>query len=692
MPIAWSTSITTPPASSGISWGWDEALDLGTTGDYFVHAVDGDNLNAGTTAAAPFATIAHALTTVGAGNAGVIRLMGDGVKYREQISMISGQDNANRIEILAYGTNRPIWTGGEQITGFVPCVEADASIVGSNWANIYKKTGVTKTDFADDDPFNMNLFENNVQMQMCIGWTGSSLGDKFFMGNTADWYTADSVTTDGSNNIQSYNSASLTGAFSATQIENAYVYGHTSPNAAFVSSIASVSGSTITLTDQTQDYEDNGNQDRFALVNLLPTMEAGQYGFVDNGATVDVYLWPTSSANLTSGIEYCARVHCILFFNRSHWSVKGVRFQQVSGVSGTRPGAFILQPAGNVANNITLENNLFYGRFTLEGGAPGATTLWSVNNLKVHHNTIERAQNSFGFTFFGDVNSPTSETIPATDLDFQQNYVFRSSRAAFRFYTQHDAIVAHNKAEMCGLAAHANKVNFYEHCHRFLVWGNVFVDVDGYATWQKASQGHWLFNYFYATRQSVSNNSRALVDQNNTFEPPSGYLEESGETLIANNAFLPQPVAYNGTSENTLVMTTDSSVAEINSTVTFTALNNLVHGMQVRQPHLITEIAGNWNTGPDGAYNANDTAAAGADVYTAPATGDFTIKTGAAIRSASGNSLTAKITAMQVIFGDRFTNWNLDCLGNEFSAAAPPVGPVAGYDYTALQGSLPLVV
>jgi hypothetical protein len=146
-----------------------------------------------------------------------------------------------------------------------------------------------------------------------------------------------------------------------------------------------------------------------------------------------------------------------------------------------------------------------------------------------------------------------------------------------------------------------------------------------------------------------------------------------------NNTWLPGPQAIGGTASNGLAI----GKALANTAVFWDVHNNLYNGDDPTVSGQITAWGGNWNTGPDGAYNGNDTAAAQTDVWTDPANGDFTIKTGAAIRSASSQQdLTSIIATLTAQFGDRFTRWDRDAAGRIFNKTNPPVGAVNNYDYT----------
>ncbi len=669
---------TAAPSPGLLSQGWDDSLDLGTDGDLFVDAVNGSDSNDGLTIGTAKQTIGAAISVASAGDTIRVRTG----TYREQVTMASGASDANRTEVFGYAAEKPIVTGADALTGWVACDSGDNSRVGSNWASMYKRTGLAKTAIANDEPICLNLHENGTKMDLCVGWDGDVVGDKFFFTNPKDFYTADSVNTSGGN-IQSYVDSGVTGAYTSTQIENCLLIGHADPNVNFFTTVTGVSGTTISIADTSQEYETNANRDNYCLVNLLPAMVQGEFGWWDNGdGTIDVYCWPNDSANLTSNIEYSVRPHCFDISGESHITLKGLDLRQSAGFSGTRDGPAIGSYLfSSKYQNVTIEHCRVKGVFALGGGEAGIT-IRHTDNVKIHNCTIEDIQGGFGIEFTADVNSPLSTTSFCEGMDLQFNKVTRSAGAAYRFYTCLDGVVAFNRAEGCGRAAHANKMNFYEQCDSILIWGNSFIDCDGYLTFQEASGLVWAFNFADATGASESNTSRTFVDQNNGTTPPNEYNGGTLDMYVINNTFLPAPVAISGTAENGMAVT-DSNTA--NDAISFTVLNNLYHGHVVAEAGLIDAWSGNWNTGPDGIYTVGNISATPENVWTHPSIGDFSILAASPIRSATGDSIQTIIdTVLKPLFSDRFSGWDMDALGNTFDDTSPPVGAVEGYDYADL--------
>jgi hypothetical protein len=674
-------SLATTPA---FVQGWTSGVDYGVTGDYFVDPVSGSDVgNAGTSVGDAYATIAKALTQV-SGTGGKIKLVGDGVKFRERVTMVSGADNNNRVIIEPYSNHVPIWTGGEVMTGWTPCVSGDAAVVGSNWASMYKKTGVANSTFYGSNPQNANIFENDVQLLQCVAWSGGDLNDKFHQSNLREGFTADSVQRDGSDNILSYTDASVVATYTTAQIENCVLVGMASPNVAFYTTISGVSGNVITITDQTQTYEDNDDRDKFSLANMLPAMEQGQWGYVNNGTTSDLYIWPNDTANVASNIEVCARHECITASAKDNWTLQGIQFQQVATSDSSIAGSFIYQgtQATITKANITIKNCKFYGFSTNKNANRFMIRIAGSDNVLIENNTFENGQGCYGVYLSGYGTSTGTGTDFAVDCVFKRNFVKKTSQTPVWFTGLATFVLAHNRFEQTGMAAHGNKTSLYSQMKDGLVWGNSYVDADGYFTYQRASRLNWLFNMGMGTRSSTSTTGRVFADQNNS-STPADWEAENGEFKIMNNTFWVQPIYYDNASD-TNKNSVSLSYTSATTAVTFDVQNNIMHGMIENTAGRVTTSNNNWDTHPDSAFSVNDVQVAGSTMYENGSIGDYRIKAGAAIRSESGNSISSLITSLTSTYGHLFSDWTLDCLGNTITHSAPGIGAVADYDYADL--------
>ena len=312
------------------------------------------------------------------------------------------------------------------------------------------------------------------------------------------------------------------------------------------------------------------------------------------------------------------------------------------------------------------------------------TAIWLVNvdNIIIRNVTVQHVQGCHGTFVSGDVNAPLSATDPSDTVDYQNNYILKSERSPFRFYTTRDAVVAYNRAKDCGLASHANKVNFYEQCSLILCWGNSWENCGGYATWQETSSIFWLFNHIPATKDSEVNTSRSLQDQGNGTLAPNDYDGDPHQSYVVCNALIPGPIATTGSASNGLAITKDNVPG---SAMFYNVLNNLYNGNAVTDMGQISSWLNNWNTGAGGAIDPSDTQTTAAAVWTDPGNGDFSIRAGAAFRSATGTSIATLIDTIIIPrFGDRFTRHDRDLAGATFAKASPPVGCLVDPDGYAL--------
>lgn len=670
------------PTPPGFIQGWTAGLDYGTEGTYYVDPINGSDANVGSFAA-PFATINHATTQL-AGVGGKVKLIGDGVKFREQVPLRAGAANSP-IVIEPYSTHVPIWTGGEQLTGWVQCTAADEAIVGPNYASVYKVVNIPNTSFPESDPNLAHIFEGSTMLNVSVSWEGNTLGDKFYTTDLAQGWTADSVQVNASNQIQSYTDASVSTLYTAAQIEAATLVGMRQGNNAFETTIASVVGDVITPTDQTQIYETNASKDKFILRNIIPAIEQGQWAFYNNGnGTSNLYIWPNNPANVTSEIEICARKNCLYSGSTpiGEWEVHGIDFRQVA----TRldaDGAFIYMGGySSIVHNVVIKNCRFYGATINNSSKNGLLTLAGVASSLVENCTIENAQNTWGMQVFGQFTNEGPGTEFCFNNVVRRNHFKKSAQTPIWTAGQASFVFAHNKIEETGLGAHGNKSSLYAQTKDALFWGNTFINCDGYLTWQRASRLYLLFNHAPATRQATTSGARAMVDQNGDFAP-SEWENENGECLILNNTLWSQPVTF-------LTPTAQKNSITLghtgNPSVTFVMKNNICHGVIENVAGRITTSQNNWDTHDGGVFTVNDVAMPKAD-YTDPSTGDFTLTAGATIRAETGDSIATEIAALQTKFGALFDDWTLDALGNTIDHANPRIGAVVDYDYSTLRGS-----
>ena len=290
--------------------------------------------------------------------------------------------------------DRFVISGGEALPGLVPCVAADAAVVGPNWPSMFKAT-VAKSLFPDDDALSGNLCENGVQMPLSCERADRS--DAFFLTKSSYWHTADEVELSGAN-ITGFKLPSMTDGYTKAQLETAKIYFVTEPN---------VTRQTALVFDEGDDfmrpvggpfvYENNTSKDNFALFNLPAAARPGEWGFTENGSNVTIYVRPADPASVAAGlIEYAARDIGL----------------HVSGEDDVEVAEFVVRQQGcpskercpiTVAGSDRVHLHDFSVSDTYSPGNSGYAQIFcrGGDDPHIHHFTLERAQGMFGMFLSG---------------------------------------------------------------------------------------------------------------------------------------------------------------------------------------------------------------------------------------------------------------------------------------------------
>lgn len=681
-------------AAGSFPVGWDASADLGTTGDYFVDAVSGSDGNNGLTVGTAFATIGHALTTGGGG--ATYRLIGNNVKYREKVSLVSGNSAADRTEILGYGTDKPIITGAEVLTGLTQCTSADAAVLGAtlgvNGSPVYKAT-LAKSALVDPASGKIaNLHEAGTRLSLALDWTGGDENDPDFQQNINDWLTADTTHTyddSGTTRIDGYTLTSVTNNYTQAQIERMWIYGYAAGNRTYSSEITSFDTGTnkINLTNTTAAYGGaDANADRFALFNALPNMSVGQWGYVENGSNWDIYVYPNNPANVTSEIEYSAREQIFAARGISNIRIEGIQGRQAAGAVSTFDGGFYEAKDLAAKANVTIQNCLIDGM--LGAGLHGVIDTALVSDMDVKRCTITNVLGLRGVNLNGYPQVAPNENLTqfAYRAHIDRNHIERVEMSGIRGTALYDSVASHNLIKTCSRETHENKTNVYLQTYSFLWWGNRIIDTGGYLTWQESVPAG-MFNYIEGdVRNGSGTNNRTVVDQNAGLTPADWVSPADPFTAPwGNNTLMPTKEVYGDTAQNGFSITEDSLT---NDTAQYNVLNNVFHGWEVQDAPQLADWSNNWNTASDGTYDVSDTASNLDDTYAGAAFGDFRIREGAAIRSATGDDLTSIISALSSRY-TFFTEWSRDAFGDTFTAATPPMGASVNFKWVNAAGSAP---
>jgi len=305
--IIWPDSIagrlmsSTSPPMITILRGYQPSTDNGTTGDLFVDQATGSDANPGTLGS-PKLTISGAMSIATAGQ--VIRVKAG--TYRETVSFAGkGGSVGDRTTVARYGTDVVKVTAANALTGWTQCGAGDATVLGAVLgvvsSPVYKKT-IAKSTIASSNPRAAFPFENGVKLNACMARSPNPLYPES-EGVTEEWLTATTTVTSGGL-ITGYRLSSLTSLYTTAQIQNADVVFYGVPNLNYRTKVSSFGAgtdavaNTINLTDDTRTYAATANKDKFALINILPALKAGEWGFTDDDATnCTIYIYPTNPAS-----------------------------------------------------------------------------------------------------------------------------------------------------------------------------------------------------------------------------------------------------------------------------------------------------------------------------------------------------------------------------------------------------------
>ena len=592
----------TVAVSLAVQYGRTPVYNAGTVGDFFVDNVSGLDTNAGTSIAAPFATITAAFAAnVTAGGNKVIRVRDRGVKYREALT------TTIPVRFSGYGTEHAIISGQNLITGWTVCTSAQAPTVGPNFANIFKAT-VLKSSLAHTAFTALALCENDVILNLV-----QRRGDQtnlfeqsdtlsFFAGGTSktvltspQYDSTLSFTLDGSipAKVSTISMSSMLPTYSDAALVNCKVMIKAYPNVVALINVQSVLGGVLTLDPATTAAPDQAtptSQWYFSLLNILPAISQGQWGYVENATTLDLYLWPNSQADLASGIEINAREYCFKANNTAGVRVDGLQFTGTSyqsaapAVNGS-PVQFYCA-TGTVSGNIIEECRIY--NFSHGDKGYGSILAEAQSNFILRKNNIESGQNNFGYFLSAIATNPTGARVT-------NNRVYRTSQSPFRHYSQNVIGVWDNQADSCGLASHANKMNFYAGCDVILAMRNDFINCGGYMTIQNASRFLALMNNCPMDPNPTSASPRAYADQTNSVSV--GMTIPSINALI-NNSFRSDPgnhgsvggasIGINGTSKDAIQFADAAHQG-----VGYRVYNNLTAGISIKNAAFTASMAGN---------------------------------------------------------------------------------------------------
>jgi hypothetical protein len=676
-PVGFSLNVFSASAST---IGFRATLDSGTTGDIYV-AKTGNDSNPG--------TFALPKLTIGGSNGAIFAATtGQEIKvragtYREQFDL-----SPKQLILSRYGTERVIVSGGEPLTGGVACTIADLPDVGANWASIYKFT-VTTTSIASGDGRAALVSEGETPLAYAMAWAVDprfpNLSDA-----TSQFVIADSVTTAPNpaptagreDFIMGYTYPALTDLYTQTQLQRGYVHTHGYPNVNGQFPVTSYNTTTKLLSLDGSSGEKayyaaatDPYQKAFAIGNVLPAMKRGSWGFITSGATTVIYVWPFSTGSIASGMQYASRVTGITLGTNTE--VRGIEATMVASTADNFQPGYAIEAGGTTKkSNLRIKNCRVFNTWRNAFNAYGGIWIGNTDDFLMEDVTIDNAYGAFGFFLQGNGDGGQRARI-------RRVLINGSAKSPARLFNQFNAFVSNlYVVDPSGLAAHANKTNFYQYNDKVMYHNCFLGGASGYLTWQETSRIAVVGCFVPSNYKG--DDFRAIEDQNGTAPTPASALGQSGASYILRNTTVPFFVNPNATESLGLG---NSARPEVTFTVAANVLGGVVLGAGAPP---LDRAAGNYFT-TGSVLDASDTLSTNTATYTDHITGDVSYKATAPIRSVATTNISAEIAVIKSWFPDiSNAEFDKDIYGNTVDWAA--VKPGVSNDYDANFGLAPILI
>lgn len=645
---------------SSVPYGRDPNYDAGTAGDVFVDGVNGLDTNTGLSPAQAVKTIAKAYNVVKtmSGNL-TIRVMGDGVKYREAVTTNLNVDGPGitSLSIKSYGTDKPWISGAEVVTGFTACVSGDATVVGSNWANVYKATIPLSTITGHSSYWRMMLRENGEPLKLAQV-RGNNDVPPFFLDSSLTMMSSAtdptlSIALNGSNQISTITHMSLLPNYTDTQLQQTVAAILVYPNFVRHFKTASVSGSVLTMAANTNNF--NGSTTYFYnLLNLAAAIEQGGWAYRVNGANLDIYVWPNDPASLTSGIDIAARKLAWKHTNTNSKPVRfeGLGFEMVASDDGATDNGLLNL---NLGNNITVSQCHF--RFNSGQQTMMLYDKWG-SNIRYEYLTIEYGQGSYGCGMDGQSGALGTGNRVAncffSDLSFTPSrHQYQSLMAVTNIFIRRTSA-----------GGHANTHDFKSGSDRCVCVGLV-VDmsdegrpVQGYATNASSSRIYYLHSTF-----PTNSDGRAYVDQTQSVD----VLPYTGGDNALINCWVPHELGGTWSTYGALMVgrTSPASNWKVYNCISPTIV--AAGGTVDRKNNLLTYSSA--TTGGTDETKADYATT----VYNDPDNRDWAAKAGSPLTTKAGYNVESIVAQLEAWFPD--VDFRKDAWGRAWDPAQPGVGP-----------------
>lgn len=574
-------------------------------------------------------------------------------------------------------------TGGEKLTGWLDCTVADQPDVGANYLSIKKKT-INKSTLVGGNILAVNICENGFQLPICVSRLQTD--DTFFVTKpSAMWVGTQTLS---GTTIISYSLPSVTDLYTKTQLERGELYlVHGTNRGGKSKFIYDTVAKTMTIsTLYSYAGASNPYNNNFAIGNLLPAIKRGEWGSIDNGTTVTIYLWPQDVASLANGIEYSARDVGMDINGTSNIEIAYFKARQTSiGVNkrGNLFNADSTPCSGLYLHHFTSTDMLAF--IADDGYAP--LYLDRVDDSEISHFDIRRIQGCWGTFFWSCLRLYVHHATMAY-----------CSKAPVRIFTCRDSVWAFHIFWACSRAAHGNTMNGYFSCNNLLWWGIDGEDASGYFTWQASDS---LVMGFLSAGGGTSANAgaRAIVEQQGPDLTGPGRTYGYKGSALFNSRTVPDAASVRPTLTNSIDLATTDVPND-----RWRNMNNIYHGVAsatAGELALFDDNDNNIITIGTQTFGPADQLTTLTDMYVAPQLNKYLYKTTALARTKQAKDLTTYIETLKLRF-PQFKDWDKDMLGDTFTWTPGPLhigcGPARNKDavfgearkitYSGLSGTL----
>ena len=614
--------------------GFVPSKSAGSSANLFV-SNDGDDGNAGTLSA-PFATIQAAADVAASGDTIAVR----GGTYRESVIL------PENIHLKRYGAERVVISGQDALTGWATCVAGDAALLGDAWESCFKVT-LPLTSFSGGHPGSAWLHEAGDPLYLALDWLGDPQSHfhadrRQFRQTASPVLMADPVPNTvardtwflGLTNpdfFSGYTQAQI------AQMEVNFIHYPNQPGRVPIESFDAATG-TIYFegADPTTGYDgalveyhyntsNTAYRDAFSLLNVLPKISQGGWGWEINGTDATLYIWPNEAANVTANVSIAKRGRGVT--PATGCTIEGIEFNGHGSSLGSQAGDYPIHAKGaSLMSDMTVRNVAVRNYYNSDGFGYGALWFNDQDDLLVDGLTVQNVYGSSAFFLQGARRA------------FVKNVIVENiEKTPMRCFTAKQSILSRCRVINSGLAAHSNKSNDYEGGDQFVWHACDFSGASGYLTWQETSQVALVNCIIPGSYED----GRAVVDQNKpTTLSPADQGSYSGASYLIGVEAIQYPLASVPDRSNVILG------EAANAQVTFSVLGSIYHGVEQAYVGAVTSSFGNVNTQGDEVL-PGDTLIDTSDVYEDPLAGDWRIKSTSAIRALDTIDVSTQIAAIK---------------------------------------------